>query len=162
MRRVRNRGFTLIELLVVVAIIGVLAGIAIYNYLLALQRAKQKRTMEDMRTIAQAWEAKGAETHGYNAAGFNFPGAPVTADDLDQLLVPTFAKSLPKFDGWSRPFGYGLDQPIGGGSSASAYSIRSMGADAKFDGATYTPGTTNSFDCDIVYANGSFVTYPER
>ena len=162
MRRDRSRGFTLIELLVVVAIIGVLAGIAIYNYLLALQRAKQKRTMEDMRTIAQAWEARGSETHGYNAAGFNFPSAPVTADELDQLLVPTFARSLPKLDGWSRPFSYGMDQPIGGGSSASTYSIRSMGADAKFDGATYTQGGTNSFDCDIVYANGAFVSYPEK
>ena len=62
MRREGRRGFTLIELLVVVAIVGVLAGIAIFNYLIALQRAKQRRTMADMRTIAQAWEAKGAET----------------------------------------------------------------------------------------------------
>lgn len=162
MRRERSRGFTLIELLVVVAIIGVLAGIAIYNYLLALQRAKQKRTMEDMRTIAQAWESYGAETHGYNAAGFNFPDVPVTADQLDQLVVPTFARSLPKVDGWSRPFAYGLDQGIGGGSSASTYAIRSMGADAKFDSATYTNGGTASFDCDIVYSNGAFITYPER
>jgi len=162
MRRDRSRGFTLIELLVVVAIVGVLAGIAIYNYLLALQRAKEKRTMEDMRTIAQAWESRGAETHGYNAAGFDFPSVSVTATELDQLLAPTFAKSLPKFDGWNRPFSYALDQPIGGGSSAWSYAIRSMGADAKFDGTTYTQGPTNSFDCDIVYANGAFVTYPQR
>ena len=78
MRREGRRGFTLIELLVVVAIVGVLAGIAIFNYLIALQRAKQRRTMADMRTIAQAWEAKGAETHGYNNAGFTFPSVPVT------------------------------------------------------------------------------------
>src|SRR5437016_8608128 len=114
MRREDHRGFTLIELLVVVGIVGVLAGIAIFNYLIALQRAKQRRTMADMRTVAQAWEAKGAETHGYNAAGFTFPAVPVTGAELDQLLVPTYAKSLPKSDGWSSDLDFGLDQPIGG------------------------------------------------
>src|SRR5438046_282700 len=128
MRRETVRGFTLIELLVVVAIIGILAGIAIFNFLIALQRAKQRRTMADMRTIAQAWETKGSETHGYNAAGFTFPSVPVSAAQLNQLLVPTYAKSLPTADGWSRDLAYGLDQPIGG-SEASTYAIRSAGSD---------------------------------
>ena len=160
MRREDHRGFTLIELLVVVGIVGVLAGIAIFNYLIALQRAKQRRTMADMRTIAQAWEAKGAETHAYNAAGFTFPSIAVTGAQLDQLLVPTYAKVLPKVDGWNRDFGFGLDEPIGG-KSASTYAIRSAGSDAVFE-PTYTPGTIKSFECDIVYANGAFVCYPER
>ena len=43
MRRETHRGFTLIELLVVVAIVGILAGIAIFNFLIALQRAKQRQ-----------------------------------------------------------------------------------------------------------------------
>lgn len=160
MRREGRRGFTLIELLVVVAIVGVLAGIAIFNYLIALQRAKQRRTMADMRTIAQAWEAKGAETHGYNAAGFTFPSIQVTGAALDQLLVPTYAKTLPKIDGWNRPLEYGLDQAIGG-PTASTYAVRSSGSDGAYE-STYTPGPIKSFDCDIVYANGAFVCYPEK
>jgi general secretion pathway protein G len=158
MRRENRRGFTLIELLVVVGIIGILAAIAIYNYRGGLERARQKRTMADMRTIAQAWEAKGAETHGYNAAGFTFPSVVVSEAALESILVPTYAKSIPGKDGWGRDWGFGLDQAIGG-PTASSYAIRSGGSDFKFD-ASYTIGPTSEFDCDIVYANGAFVAYP--
>ncbi len=47
--RNRQKGFTLIELLIVVAIIGIIAALLIPNFLDALQKAKQKRTVADMR-----------------------------------------------------------------------------------------------------------------
>src|SRR5947207_15987123 len=43
----RRNGFSIIELLVAVLIIGIIAAIAMGNYLNALNRAKQKRTMAD-------------------------------------------------------------------------------------------------------------------
>lgn len=49
-------GFTLIELLIVVAIIGILAAIAVPNFLNAQMKAKIANAVSDMRTVGTALE----------------------------------------------------------------------------------------------------------
>ncbi|HEX6097808.1 MAG TPA: prepilin-type N-terminal cleavage/methylation domain-containing protein [Thermoanaerobaculia bacterium] len=151
MRRKGREGFTLIELLVVVAIIGIVASIAIANYMGAVTRARQKRTMADIRNIATAWEGRNAEKGSY-APGFTYPATAVTYDDVEGALSPDYMKNVPKVDGWGRPYEFAFE--------GSVYAIRSAGRDGLFEGADYEPAATSSPDCDLVYSNGRFVTWP--
>ena len=157
----KQKGFTLIELLIVVAIIGILAAIAIPNLLTAMQRSKQKRTMADMRTIATAWEARATDLNKYNAAGFSYPKAGVTIDNLTTYLAPTYVKTFPKNDGWGNEWIVGADQTWGSTTvAAQQYGIASKGKDGNAE-TDPKGGATTQFDCDIIYSNGTFLQYPE-
>jgi general secretion pathway protein G len=157
MRSPKRGGFTLVELLVTVAIIAIVASIALISYLSAITRARQKRTMTDMRQIAQAWEARAADTRSYvvAGAGYTYPATPYTFSTLRGVLEPTYIRGLPQFDGWGRPFQFAVDPD----PEARIYAIRSAGRDGVWE-SEYAPGITEDPDCDIVYANGAFVTYP--
>ena len=57
--------FTLIELLIVVAIIGILAAIAVPNFLNAQVRAKVANTQADQRSLATAIESYRLDNNMY-------------------------------------------------------------------------------------------------
>ena len=60
-----SRGFTLIELLIVVAIIGILAAIAVPNFLNAQTRSKIARVQSEFRSIATALESYYVDNNYY-------------------------------------------------------------------------------------------------
>jgi len=61
----KSKAFTLIELLIVVAIIGILAAIAVPNFLNAQIRAKVAKTVNNMRTVGTALEAYYLDNNTY-------------------------------------------------------------------------------------------------
>ncbi len=144
--RPRNRGFTLIELLIVVAIIGIVAAIAIPALTSSIQRARQKRTVAELRTVATAVSSYAVDFAFMPKVG------PGDASLLQPYLVPTYVKHLPGVDGWQRPVHYdasGLD-----------YTLWSYGSDG-FADTTPPFGPTTSFANDIVISNGIFVQWPD-
>ena len=60
-----NKGFTLIELMIVVAIIGILAAIAIPNFVNYQCKAKQSEAKQLLKTYATGLEAYMAEYDTY-------------------------------------------------------------------------------------------------
>ena len=166
MRR-RQKGFTLIELLIVVAIIGIIAALLIPNFLESLQKAKQKRTMADMRnggTAMMAWltdQAAGAAAAGQNTIDISTI-TPKSQSDLTSILVPAYVQEIPLLDAWDEPYDYHLMQEDP--NAVHVLAVRSSGRDNVNAGDEYTTGsfTPTDYDQDIVWVDGGFIRWPER
>jgi|ERR1041385_1256434 len=129
-------------------LIALAAFVAIPSLHTAMLRSEQKRTMADMRTIATAWEARAEQRNTYLVGR---PGK-VSSEELRRALEPKYVKRMPRTDGWGNPFQLS--------STDAEYTIRSIGSDHRAD-AKIIPGPNTDFARDIVYSNGSFVSYPE-
>jgi len=173
LRRNRQRGFTLIELLIVVAIIGIIAAILIPNLLDALQKAKQKRTVSDMRNLGTAWmswlvDQVGAASAGAAKVYDSSFMTPVIYSDLFGYMRPTdtffYMQEVPQLDGWDNElvFGMGTDLLI-----STVLGIFAPCRGGVFNEGTLTaaipvnPFRSTDYNQDIVWADGYFVRWPE-
>ena len=169
--RNRQKGFTLIELLIVVAIIGIIAALLIPNFLDALQKAKQKRTLADARNTGTAmfsWltDQLGAAAAGQTNTGVveisDYEDGASDAEQLSAILVPQYLQSVPAKDGWKHDFEYWLKS----GTQVleeQVMAIRSSGRDTETaESYTVGPFEPTDYDQDIMWADGFFVRWPEK
>ena len=168
--RRREKGFTLIELLIVVAIIGIIAALLIPNFLDALQKAKQKRTVADMRNVGTAQMSWLTDQVGAAAAGqavttisLSQYGAEVDHANLISLLVPQYIQDIPQRDGWKQDYLYYLQ--TNNVLAQNVMAICSKGRDnAGCGGTAYTasPFDPTEYPQDILWADGFFVRWPQK
>ena len=155
----RRGGFTLVELLIVVAIIGILIAISMINYMSAIQRAKQRRTMGDQRALSSGLEAYAIDLGRYPpASGYALPAGlslpTTTLGATAPYLVPTYLRSVPLVDGWNSWMQYGPS------ANYADYALRSNARDGQGQ-ASPVYGPTTTFDDDIIMVDGQFVQFPD-
>lgn len=113
--KMNNKGFSLVELIIVVAIMAILAGVMIPQFVKYLNNSKKSADLSQAESIANAVASLYAEdmTKGSSTTGMNYDGSahPVNATVASALNMGNSAPK-PKVTGTS--FQYMLDPTNGG------------------------------------------------
>lgn len=140
---------------VFVAILGIIAAIFIPNFVDALNKAKVKRSMADMREVNVALADYASEYGSYP-----------DADSMDALALALRKENdttFPRLDGWQRPFRYACLERRGAG--CFSYGLASAGRDGVFEHENLQDYSENQppreeYDRDLVVVDSVFIQYP--
>lgn len=129
----RRYGFTLVEVMAVLLIVGLLAGLAIQNFMGQTDRAKQKATEAKLRMLHQAVNLFKLDTGRYPTEEEGLLALIEQPSDVENWQPGGYLEttSVPQ-DAWNRDFIYQLNP-----ESGKPFVIISLGADGQEEGEGY-------------------------
>ena len=101
----RRYGFTLVEVMAVLLIVGLLAGLAIQNFMGQTDRAKQKATEAKLRMLHQAVNLFKLDTGRYPTEEEGLLALIEQPSDVENWQPGGYLEKLPK-DPWGRAYRY--------------------------------------------------------
>lgn len=133
-----ERGFSLIEVLAVMAVISILGMLSVSQFVRAYDRARQRGTLADMRSIASA------------SGTFQIDSGEIAPTLPD--LEPYYMNPVGPVDRWGTAWVYSAD--------ANSYELRSLGSDTAMGPAPPEPWEDEPFECDLIVTTGVFTQAP--
>ncbi len=156
-----------------ILIIGLIASIMIPNLIDALHKAKQRRTMAELRLIGTAWmnwltDQAGASSAGaqqvYRMGGFNA----LTYAEIYGYLHPSdtffYMQLVPTVDPWGAPLTFYQNSSLLTDRQLLLCAAARNGIYDTCDGTNdipIGPFLATDFDQDIVWADGFLVRWPD-
>jgi type II secretory pathway pseudopilin PulG len=139
-------------------VMGIIAAVLIPNVLDALQKAKQKQSVVDIRDVGAALTSYGGDHNGVFPAGENL-------QQVSSALVPKYIPSVPAVDSWRHPYRYACWRASPSAPGCDHFRVASGGRDGVFESedlSRYDQETfaMKDFDRDIVFGDGYFLQYP--
>lgn len=138
---------------------GIVAAIAVPNFLSAAEKTKQKTAVTEVKALADALLAYAQDNGGLYPDTGHKEGmyyTTVSADQLAPFLVPKYIATIPAKDPWEGSYEYGVSP------GDDAFVVLCGGSDktVALEAIPEAPVETHCFEDDILWENDRFLQTP--